>query len=238
MRDPSFVNLQALKHMGEGSVIADFIASIAMLDPILGRDRPVSGSQRPGAPSAGTRPSTCGRTPPSCPIPPQVDVPAELRDEIEARMAQVPRPALGRAARAGRRAEGARLVLAARDPPGGRGDAGHARLPVLAWPPSTTCCAPSPSASATCTCAPASPATCATPRPCTTRSPRRRATRSLEGVEVREFECLGACDMAPMASVDGRYVGPLDRGRRARAGGRGEGEPRGAAGKGARRCLR
>jgi len=27
---------------------------------------------------------------------------------------------------------------------------------------------------------------------------------------VREFECLGACEMAPMASVDGRYVGPLD----------------------------
>ena len=36
MRDPSFVNLQALKHMGEGSLIADFIACIAMLDPILG----------------------------------------------------------------------------------------------------------------------------------------------------------------------------------------------------------
>jgi NADH-quinone oxidoreductase subunit E len=33
----------------------------------------------------------------------------------------------------------------------------------------------------------------------------------LEGVEIREFECLGACDMAPMASVDGRYVGPLTR---------------------------
>jgi NADH:ubiquinone oxidoreductase subunit E len=33
--------------------------------------------------------------------------------------------------------------------------------------------------------------------------------QDLEGVEVREFECLGACDMAPMASVDGRYVGPL-----------------------------
>jgi NADH:ubiquinone oxidoreductase subunit E len=33
----------------------------------------------------------------------------------------------------------------------------------------------------------------------------------LEGVELREFECLGACDMAPMASVDGRYVGPLSR---------------------------
>ena len=26
---------------------------------------------------------------------------------------------------------------------------------------------------------------------------------------LREFECLGACDIAPMASVDGRYVGPL-----------------------------
>ena len=36
MRDPSFANLQALKFMGEGAVIADFIASIAMLDPILG----------------------------------------------------------------------------------------------------------------------------------------------------------------------------------------------------------
>ena len=31
----------------------------------------------------------------------------------------------------------------------------------------------------------------------------------LEDVEIREFECLGACDMAPMASIDGRYVGPL-----------------------------
>ena len=40
--------------------------------------------------------------------------------------------------------------------------------------------------------------------------------RSLEGVgaqlddvHVRQAECMGACDMAPMASVDGRYVGPL-----------------------------
>ncbi len=36
MRDPSFVNLQALKKMGEGGLIADLIACIAMLDPILG----------------------------------------------------------------------------------------------------------------------------------------------------------------------------------------------------------
>jgi NADH-quinone oxidoreductase subunit E len=27
---------------------------------------------------------------------------------------------------------------------------------------------------------------------------------------VKSFECLGACDIAPMASVDGEYVGPLE----------------------------
>ena len=35
------------------------------------------------------------------------------------------------------------------------------------------------------------------------------ADQDLEDFELREFECLGACDMAPMASVDGLYVGPL-----------------------------
>jgi len=29
------------------------------------------------------------------------------------------------------------------------------------------------------------------------------------GFNVRSFECLGACDIAPMASVAGEYVGPL-----------------------------
>ena len=33
---------------------------------------------------------------------------------------------------------------------------------------------------------------------------------------VTGFECLGACDIAPMASIDERYYGPLDRRRRAR----------------------
>jgi len=36
MRDPSFVNLQAVSHMVKGSYIADMIATVAMLDPILG----------------------------------------------------------------------------------------------------------------------------------------------------------------------------------------------------------
>jgi NADH-quinone oxidoreductase subunit E len=30
-------------------------------------------------------------------------------------------------------------------------------------------------------------------------------------VHVRHFECLGACDIAPMASIDGVYVGPITR---------------------------
>jgi NADH-quinone oxidoreductase subunit E len=31
-------------------------------------------------------------------------------------------------------------------------------------------------------------------------------------VHVSSFECLGACDIAPMASVNGEYVGPLELG--------------------------
>jgi NADH:ubiquinone oxidoreductase subunit E len=53
---------------------------------------------------------------------------------------------------------------------------------------------------------------------CMPKKPRRildalhdeAEARGLEDTEIRSFECLGACDMAPMASVDGRYVGPLD----------------------------
>jgi NADH-quinone oxidoreductase subunit D len=36
MRDPSFVNLQALPDMARDTLIADMIAAVAMLDPILG----------------------------------------------------------------------------------------------------------------------------------------------------------------------------------------------------------
>jgi NADH-quinone oxidoreductase subunit D len=36
MRDSSFVNLQATAKMVEGSYIADMIATLAMLDPVLG----------------------------------------------------------------------------------------------------------------------------------------------------------------------------------------------------------
>jgi len=36
MRDPSFVNLQALREMVVGGYVADLITNLAMLDPILG----------------------------------------------------------------------------------------------------------------------------------------------------------------------------------------------------------
>ena len=42
-------------------------------------------------------------------------------------------------------------------------------------------------------------------------------TLSADGeVLVTGFECLGACDIAPMASVDERYFGPLEQGDAAR----------------------
>jgi NADH:ubiquinone oxidoreductase subunit E len=37
----------------------------------------------------------------------------------------------------------------------------------------------------------------------------RAAAGDDAALNVRAFECLGACDIAPMASVDGVYVGPL-----------------------------
>jgi NADH:ubiquinone oxidoreductase subunit E len=38
----------------------------------------------------------------------------------------------------------------------------------------------------------------------------RAAAEGDEDVFVTGFECLGACDIAPMASIDERYFGPLD----------------------------
>ena len=38
----------------------------------------------------------------------------------------------------------------------------------------------------------------------------KRAAGDDPDFHVRGFECLGACDIAPMASVDGVYIGPLD----------------------------
>jgi NADH-quinone oxidoreductase subunit E len=40
----------------------------------------------------------------------------------------------------------------------------------------------------------------------------RDATGNDPEFHVKPFECLGACDIAPMASVNGEYVGPLTTG--------------------------
>ena len=40
----------------------------------------------------------------------------------------------------------------------------------------------------------------------------RAAASGEDDITVRSFECLGACDIAPMASVNGDYVGPLEPG--------------------------
>jgi NADH-quinone oxidoreductase subunit E len=38
----------------------------------------------------------------------------------------------------------------------------------------------------------------------------QEAGAGYEDANIRAFECLGACDMAPMASIDARFVGPID----------------------------
>jgi NADH:ubiquinone oxidoreductase subunit E len=38
---------------------------------------------------------------------------------------------------------------------------------------------------------------------------KQAVEQGLEDVDLREFECLGACDIAPMVSIDGAYVGPV-----------------------------
>lgn len=38
----------------------------------------------------------------------------------------------------------------------------------------------------------------------------QEAGSDYDDANIRGFECLGACDMAPMASIDNRFVGPID----------------------------
>jgi NADH-quinone oxidoreductase subunit E len=45
----------------------------------------------------------------------------------------------------------------------------------------------------------------------------RAAAEGDEDIFVTGFECLGACDIAPMASIDERYFGPLETGEAATA---------------------
>lgn len=51
-----------------------------------------------------------------------------------------------------------------------------------------------------------------TPMEGTTGGSGGEAEQPPDFVSVRGFECLGACDLAPMASIDERYYGPLAEG--------------------------
>ena len=218
MRDPSFVNLQSLPDMAQG--LADRRLHRVDRDarpdprghrPVKGRAGGLrdAGAPRRAAPPGWDEGVRLDEDPATIPDPASVDVPAAPARRDRGPHGQVPRPPLGRAARAGRGAGGARLVLARGDRPGGGGHAGHARLPVERGDLLRHAAHRARSARATCTSARAWPATWSTPSPCTRRSAPRRVEQGLEDFEIREFECLGACDMAPMASIDGRYVGPL-----------------------------
>ena len=99
MRDPSFVNLQGFRPMVRDLYIADFIATLGMLDPVLGRHRPLMaridasqvrryehGSRVPGWDDA----VDLSKAPAEVPDPATTPVPAELRAEIEQYMSRYP----------------------------------------------------------------------------------------------------------------------------------------------------
>ena len=118
---------------------------------------------------------------------------------------QIPRSALGHDPRAARRAGSPRLVLARGDHAGGRGHAGHPGLSdfgsdVLRHVQDD---------------AQAPQRRLRVHEHLVLAARRRRVPEAMQAaatddVDVRGFECLGACDIAPMASVNGEYIGPLN----------------------------
>ena len=216
MRDPSFVNLQGFRPMVRDLYIADFIATLGMLDPVLGRHRPLMaaidpskvrryehGSRVPGWDDA----ADLTKAPAAVPDPATTPVPADLRAEIEEYMSRYPDfrsaaiPAL------------------------------HAAQELHGW------CSPTAIEQVACVMrlTPGYLTAVATFYDMFETTPKGRVdvyvctniSCSLRGADavfaamldaagndpmfhVKSFECLGACDIAPMASVDGEYVGPLE----------------------------
>ncbi len=144
------------------------------------------------------------------PDPTEVEVPEALRTSIVATMARYPDgrsaalPALAAAQRVHGWCSPLAIAQVASVMPR------DSRLPVLGGHLLRHAAHRAGRPAATCTCAPVWPATCATRREVYQAIAEEARDQGLEDAEVREFECLGACDMAPMASVDGRFVGPLD----------------------------
>ena len=253
MRDPSFVNLQALKKMGEGSLIADFIASPGDARPDPGRGRrPLMASdaaarrvsrdrswgreapQRPADRGADGRSQACpwDRWPTwghgcrrSC-APPS-------RRTWRATPRSTP-PRCPRWPRRRRCTAGARRWRCARRPRSCRSRPRTCRR----WPPSTTCCAPSPVGDRyvyVCT----SVACHLTRRQVRVRRHRRGGARPGAGGRGGARVRVPGRVRHRADGLGGRPLrGTAGRERRARAGGRGQGPARGAAREGADRCLR
>ena len=157
----------------------------------------------------GSRP-----TRPRFPSPRDVPVPEDLRATIEHHMSLYPDRRSAVLPALARRAARARLAVARGDGAGGGGDAASARPTSSRSRASTTCSSCSRSAATRSTCARTCPASCAARRTCSARC--REATGAPVGgsspdgeFHLRSFECLGACDIAPMASIEGHYRGPL-----------------------------
>ena len=224
MRDPSFVNLQALREMCVGGYIADMITNLAMLDPILGRDRPVSkfdhlrGDPRLAQPARRPR---SGKARGSSADP-----------------AAIPELARGRGARrsCGRRSSTTcrcTRTTARRCCPALRaaqastaGSRREAMLQVAAVMRVTPAYLESiASFYDMLELEPVGRHTIyvCTNISCQLRGAARRARGASRGdrraasngsspdgeFHLRSFECLGACDIAPMASIEGHYRGPL-----------------------------
>ena len=232
MRDPSFVNLQALPGDGARPPARRLHRVRRDARPDPRRGGPVSGGDGGGGRGALRRAARLGRgratsrrTRRRSRTRPRSRSRTSCGPRSSGSWRSIPTATRPRCPRSARRS-GCTAGARPRRSPGGRGDAGDARLPVERGDLLRHA------------------AHRAGRQPLRVRVHERRlppaqrqavyeriATRprrqGLEDVELREFECLGACDMAPMASVDGRYVGPLSVGRAAASSSApGEGRPR------------
>ena len=164
---------------------------------------------RPVSPLGWDAPADLEKDPAEIPDPETTEVPAALRAEIEAHMANYPdrRSATLPALAAAQRVHGwcspeaiEQVACVMRLTPAYLESVASFYDMLETTPVGATAC----------TCAPTSPARCVAPTS-STRPPAPPPREDPE-VNVRAFECLGACDIAPMASVDGVYVGPLTPG--------------------------
>ncbi len=157
---------------------------------------------------AGTTRPTSTRTRRSSRTPRSTPVPADLRARDRGAMAKYPdrRSAAIPALYAVQQRYG--WCTPEGDRAGGMRDAPHAGLPDRRRARSTTCSRRSRSVATTVyVCTNISCSLCGADE---LLAALREEAGDDPDFNVRGFECLGACDIAPMASVNGEYVGPLE----------------------------